>query len=61
MPRSGQQSEPMLVVRVDLVHLYDGQGIEEGSCGLFEVDAVELPVPSPFGFIPLELHVPLYA
>ena len=51
----------MLVVRVDLVHLYDGQGIEEGSGGLFEVDTAELSVPSPFGFIPLELHARLYA
>jgi len=51
----------MLVVRVGLVQLYDGAGIEEGSCGLSEVDAVELPVPSSFRFIPLELHARLYA
>jgi len=50
----------MLLTRVDLVHVYGGQGVEEGRGGLLEVDPVESSIPSALRLVPLELHIALY-
>ncbi len=46
----------MLLARVDFVHVYDGQGIEESRRSLFEVYAMDLSVPGSLGLVPFELH-----